>query len=90
MDDNIPDRFMIGSEEIIGEWDWNKRERCIVCNLTIKNGDEIGRCPECGHSAHLNHFLEWIKIKGICPFCKRKVKPEKLHSNYSNVPKYKT
>ena len=75
---SIPDRFLIGSEDIIGEWDWNKRERCIVCNLEIKEGDIIGRCPKCGHAAHLDHFQEWIKIKSNCPFCKRKINPDNI------------
>lgn len=78
MDKNIPERFIISSEEIIGEWDWRKREQCIVCNLPIKEGQKIGRCPHCTHLAHLDHFLEWIKIKGICPFCKRKVNANAL------------
>ena len=78
MSNEVPDRFIVSSEEIIGEWDWNKRERCIVCNLPINNSDKIGRCPKCSHSAHLDHFLEWIKIKGICPFCKRKLKSSDL------------
>lgn len=80
MNEKFPLRFEIGSEEIIGEWNWNKREQCIVCNLPIKDSDEIGRCPECKHAAHKDHFLEWIKIKGICPFCKRKVRADKLLS----------
>ena len=77
MSNEIPDRF-ITSEEIIGEWDWHKRERCIVCNLPIKKDEQIGRCPHCNHPAHLDHFLEWIKIKGACPVCKKKVQADKL------------
>ena len=79
MTDNIPNRFIISSDEIIGEWDWNKKERCIVCSLVIdeKKG-QVAKCPECGHAAHLDHFLEWLKIKGICPYCKRKISPSNL------------
>ena len=78
MTKDVSDRFTISSEQIIGDWDWRKREQCIVCNLPIKNGEKIGRCPHCTHTAHLDHFLEWIKIKGICPFCKGKLSQGKL------------
>ena len=78
MNQKISARFEISSEEIIGEWDWTKRERCIVCNLPIKQDEMRGRCPDCGHSAHLDHLLEWIKIKGICPFCKRSITADKI------------
>ena len=84
MNTDIPDRFIIDSEKIIGEWDWTKRERCIVCNLPIADNEEVGRCPHCAHSAHLDHFLEWIKIKGVCPFCKRKVDAKKLRRTRSS------
>jgi len=70
----IPPRFLVSSEEIIGEWDWNKVDRCIVCNLPIQKEDIIARCPDCGNPAHRAHLLEWIKIKGICPFCHRNIK----------------
>ena len=78
MTDHIPPRFIIGSEELIGEWDWNKVDRCIVCNLSIKKEERIAHCPSCGHPAHRDHLLEWIKIKGICPFCKRKITADKV------------
>jgi rubrerythrin len=72
MSNDIPDRFTI-LEETLGEWDWATVERCIVCNLAIKKEEPIGRCTQCGHPGHLDHFQEWIKIKGVCPFCKRKI-----------------
>jgi hypothetical protein len=78
MTNKIPNRFVISSEEIIGEWDWNRRERCIVCNLPIAQEEKLARCPDCGHSAHLEHLLEWIKIKGVCPYCKRTISAEKI------------
>ncbi|MHA1265225.1 MAG: RING finger domain-containing protein [Candidatus Helarchaeota archaeon] len=78
MRNEIPMRFIIASDVLIGEWDWNKKEQCIVCNLPIMDSDTLGRCPECHHAAHLDHFQEWLKIKGICPFCKRKVKMKDL------------
>ncbi|MHA1276512.1 MAG: hypothetical protein ACTSQI_03045 [Candidatus Helarchaeota archaeon] len=84
-DNSIADRFIISSEEIIGEWDWRKKEKCSVCNLPIKSGAKTGGCPYCGHRAHLDHILEWIKIKGICPHCKRKLRAEKLIKNEGKI-----
>jgi len=74
----IVPRFMISSEEIIGEWDWNKVDRCSVCNLLIKKEEPIAHCPSCKHPAHRTHLLEWIKIKGICPICKQKITVDKI------------
>jgi predicted RNA-binding Zn-ribbon protein involved in translation (DUF1610 family) len=78
MTSQIPPRFIVSSEELIGEWDWNKVERCIVCNLAMRKEDPIAHCPACGHPAHRDHLLEWIKIKGVCPFCKRKITADKI------------
>ncbi len=77
MVNEIANRFTT-TEEIIGEWDWDKKERCIVCNLYIRKEEKIGRCPHCNHPAHLDHFQEWIKIKGACPVCKKNVKDHEL------------
>jgi len=46
---------------------------CIICHLSINSSDEIVQCPNCGVKAHKSHFLEWLKIKGRCPFCKSKI-----------------
>ncbi|MFX1296401.1 MAG: hypothetical protein ACFFD2_16300 [Promethearchaeota archaeon] len=78
MNNEIPDRFIINSEKIMGKWDWIKREKCIVCNLLIQKDEKIGRCPHCAHIAHLDHILEWIKIKTVCPFCKKKIQSKEL------------
>ncbi len=49
--------------------------RCMVCNLIISpSKDEIIYCPHCSSPAHRTHLIEWIKIKGFCPNCKREIK----------------
>jgi len=63
---------------IVGEWDWERSARCIVCNLPIKKGDKTLKCPYCKNYAHEDHILEWIKIKGKCPFCGRKLERNDL------------
>ncbi len=49
--------------------------RCIVCNLTINPAkEELIYCPYCNSPAHRAHLIEWVKIKGACPNCKREIK----------------
>ena len=47
--------------------------RCAVCKLPISFGEEAGKCSLCGSVAHLSHFQEWVKIKGKCPTCQKKI-----------------
>ncbi|WP_455141032.1 hypothetical protein [Candidatus Hodarchaeum mangrovi] len=57
------------------------QESCIVCRAIINNRESLVRCPECGSPAHYAHLAEWLKIRGVCPICKKRVKlnrPEKL------------
>lgn len=52
-----------------------KQLRCMVCNLIINpSQEEICHCPHCNYPAHYIHLVEWIKIKGKCPNCKREIK----------------
>ena len=57
------------------------QESCIVCRAIINNRESLVRCPECGSPAHYAHLAEWLKIRGVCPICMKRVKlsrPEKL------------
>lgn len=54
--------------------DW----KCIVCNLPIKKGEELVRCPSCGNVAHKTHMREWLHIRGYCPVCGEKVSESEL------------
>jgi hypothetical protein len=49
------------------------RVMCPVCNLDIVFGDLFIKCPFCGILSHRDHLLEWIKIRGTCPNCKKKL-----------------
>ncbi|MBD3230051.1 MAG: hypothetical protein GF329_17870 [Candidatus Lokiarchaeota archaeon] len=75
----MTERF-VSSTSIIGEWNWEKLSRCIVCNLPIKQNENVIKCPHCKKYAHRDHLLEWIKIKGKCPFCGRKLSQNQLKS----------
>jgi len=48
-------------------------DKCIICNLTLKRGDEVVRCPSCGNKAHKTHMLEWLHVKKYCPACHKLV-----------------
>ena len=43
---------------------------CSVCKLSLYTSEDVLNCPMCQLPAHTSHFLEWIKIKGVCPICK--------------------
>ena len=51
-----------------------KAVKCPVCMATIEFGDDFVKCPHCNTLAHRSHLLEWIKIKGICPVCRKILK----------------
>jgi HEAT repeat protein len=52
--------------------------KCVVCNLPIKNGEELVRCPSCGNLAHKSHMLEWLHIRGCCPVCGERILESEL------------
>ncbi len=47
---------------------------CIVCRGAIKSGAKTLECPRCGGVAHRRHLLEWVRVKGRCPLCRRKLR----------------
>ncbi|MFW9929691.1 MAG: RING finger protein, partial [Candidatus Thorarchaeota archaeon] len=53
-------------------------ERCSICKMPITPGEEIAKCGSCESIGHYGHLAEWIKIKGTCPVCRKKlVLPER-------------
>ncbi|MFX1465493.1 MAG: tetratricopeptide repeat protein [Promethearchaeota archaeon] len=51
-----------------------KAVKCPICTTPIEFGDEFVKCPHCNTMAHRSHLLEWIKIKGVCPVCRKILK----------------
>ncbi|UCE13958.1 MAG: E3 ubiquitin protein ligase [Candidatus Heimdallarchaeota archaeon] len=49
-------------------------EFCSVCRMNISEPSSLVRCPDCGSPAHYTHIAEWLKIRGVCPICKKRVK----------------
>jgi len=74
-------RFVISNVKIVGEWDWTKPQRCMICALEIRDTDDVVFCPYCYYPAHREHMLEWLHVKGICPHCRRPLRENKLIVN---------
>ncbi len=57
-------------------------ENCSVCRTIVSDIDTLVRCPECGSPAHYAHLAEWLKIRGFCPICKKKIKVKNPKRRY--------
>ncbi|MHA2054260.1 MAG: hypothetical protein ACXAB2_11925 [Candidatus Hodarchaeales archaeon] len=63
--------FLTAKNEIFGT---KVEENCSVCRMEIQEVSKLVRCPDCGSPAHYSHLAEWLKIRGYCPICKKKIK----------------
>ena len=43
-------------------------------------GEEVAECKHCNTKSHFTHLHEWVKIKGTCPTCQKKLVQEDLVS----------
>ncbi|MCF2142461.1 MAG: tetratricopeptide repeat protein [Candidatus Heimdallarchaeota archaeon] len=51
-------------------------EPCPVCRRPIAKGQKIATCPYCHSVAHYSHLVEWVKVQGTCPICRRHLKTD--------------
>jgi hypothetical protein len=52
----------------------NRQPRCMVSGLDINFvEDEVVACPECNNVAKKPMLVEWLKVKGICPMCRKNI-----------------
>lgn len=82
MEKKFEERFIIG--KVTSQyWDFNKKETCMVCGLSIKDEEQKEKvyCPNCRNTAHKGHLIEWIKLKGICPLCRTNLNISDITSN---------
>jgi DNA-directed RNA polymerase subunit RPC12/RpoP len=47
--------------------------RCIVCGMSIHQGEPLAHCPSCAGRAHRAHLLEYVHVKGECPSCHNRI-----------------
>ena len=47
--------------------------KCDICDLELAEGDDVVWCPHCGNPAHRDHLISWIKEKGTCPICGKRL-----------------
>lgn len=52
---------------------------CSVCRKVIIAGKDTLVCPNCGALSHRSHILEWLKVKGTCPSCGKRLRGEQLY-----------
>ncbi|MFX0092085.1 MAG: hypothetical protein ACFFBD_10020, partial [Candidatus Hodarchaeota archaeon] len=46
---------------------------CSVCKMKITDSEDHYICPHCSSPAHYSHLAEWLKIRGTCPVCRKKI-----------------
>ncbi|NHJ85350.1 MAG: E3 ubiquitin protein ligase [Asgard group archaeon] len=61
-----------------GSSDDLENEICQICKRMILPDQKWVECPHCHRRYHENHFAEWLKIKGSCPVCRRRLKERGL------------
>nr|MDO8079461.1 hypothetical protein [Candidatus Freyarchaeota archaeon] len=49
------------------------RLKCSVCQTEIVTEEQYVKCPYCGVLSHKDHLFEWIKMRGTCPNCNKKL-----------------
>jgi hypothetical protein len=58
------------------------KPNCIICGLDLTPetdpSDEVIITPCCSVYVHIEHMLEWLEIKEICPNCKKMITKENL------------
>ncbi|MBD3191396.1 MAG: hypothetical protein GF308_12170 [Candidatus Heimdallarchaeota archaeon] len=73
-DDPASSPFVLAEDESITILTPSSTIRCMVSSLVIDfEEDEIVACPYCGNFAKKNLLAEWLKMKGICPICRKKL-----------------
>ena len=68
-------KYLVIETKFVGSYDWTEEEFCMVCKLPIKRSynEGIVKCPYCGIKAHKKHLFEWMRIRKVCPFCRREI-----------------
>jgi hypothetical protein len=67
--------YLVLETKFVGSYDWTEDELCMVCKLPITRSHDasVVQCPFCGLKAHKKHLFEWMKIRKMCPYCRREI-----------------
>jgi len=52
--------------------------QCAVCGYWVYPGEQVMLCPACQAQGHSTHMLEYVKAKGACPICARRIRYTQL------------
>ncbi|MFW9996261.1 MAG: hypothetical protein ACFFD4_29740, partial [Candidatus Odinarchaeota archaeon] len=55
-----------------------KRIICSICRRNVDHKDRIGACPACDNNFHYEHLKEAVKVTGICPMCKGRIRTDEV------------
>jgi DNA-directed RNA polymerase subunit RPC12/RpoP len=51
---------------------------CSICMKHISYNEETVKDPNCGNLFHRRHIIEWLKVQGTCPLCKKRINEKSL------------
>ncbi|MBD3227868.1 MAG: hypothetical protein GF329_06740 [Candidatus Lokiarchaeota archaeon] len=51
---------------------------CGICKKPIDASSQSLECPYCINKFHRDHLLEWIKTRGKCPNCGKRLTRDNL------------
>ena len=54
-------------------FDSNENFECSICLTNFKNDQIIRTLLPCVHNFHKGCIDKWLRLKGICPYCKIKI-----------------
>eukprot|EP00210_Caulerpa_lentillifera_P007232 g6919.t1 len=56
---------------------------CPICLEPYVKGDKLMMLPNCNHCYHAKCVLQWLRLRGDCPICRRRIKDEIKEQNSS-------
>ncbi len=63
--ESIPNTLLLASSKL--------NDNCSVCRKSIETGDTFLYCINCRAPAHSRHLLEYVKVRGVCPICNKRL-----------------
>lgn len=74
---NSLETFLFQPDEHNSKTDLKSDEmRCPICLEMYQEGDELMALPNCRHCYHAKCVLRWLRFRGDCPICRRRIKDE--------------